>query len=401
MSFWSDPIGFVYQLLLGLLTGWGLPADAAQFILYLVGAFALATGAMLFVVFLIWLERKLIGRVQDRLGPNRVGPFGLFQTIADMLKIFTKELITPAGVDPVPYNAAPILAVAAVLAVWAVLPIGIRLYGVDLNVGILYVVAVGALGELGIILAGWGSDNKYALLGAFRSVAQLISYEVPMVIILLAPVMMSRSLSLNDIVKAQDVPYLISMPAAALVFFIALVAETGRAPFDLVEAESELVAGFNIEYSGLKFGMFYVADFLHAFTASMLFAALFLGGWRGPGAEAFPFLGAFYFLIKTSLVYFVTLMMRAALPRFRIDQMMDLSWKILTPLALGLIGTMALADKLVPENLAWLKIVVLIVVNLAALWITNTLINRSQKTIERPLVGDPARPVARPPRVQA
>ena len=297
----------------------------------LAGAFILAMGSMLFVLVLIWFERKIIGRFQDRFGPNRVGPWGIIQPLADMLKIFTKEHITPIGIDPVPYNLGPVLAVAAVLGVWAVLPFTISLVGADLDVSVLYVVAIGGLGEIAVVLSGWGSNNKYALLAAFRSVAQLLSYEVPLVIALLVPVMLSGSLSLNEIVRGQVIPFVIIAPVAAFIFFLASIAEVGRSPFDLTEAESELVAGFNIEYSGLKFGMFYVADFLHAFTISLLFAVLFLGGWHGPYAEQYPLLGLVYFMLKAGIVYFIGVWMRASFPRFRIDQMMAISWKLLTP----------------------------------------------------------------------
>ncbi len=180
-----------------MLISWGLSTELSRILLYILGAFALAIGAMIFTVFLIWLERKLIGRYQDRFGPNRVGPFGIFQTIADMLKIFTKEFITPDGADRIPYNLAPILNVAGVLFVYAVLPFAINFLGVNLNVGVLYIIAAGAIGELGIILAGWGSNNKYALFGAFRAIGQMISYEVPMILTLLIPVMFSGSMGLN------------------------------------------------------------------------------------------------------------------------------------------------------------------------------------------------------------
>ncbi len=190
-SFWADPIGFVILWFISLLQGWGLPGDLVLLISYIVGALLLATGSLLLVIFLIWVERKIGGRVQDRLGPNRVGPFGLIQPIADMLKIFTKEFITPDGADKFIYNLAPILSVGAVIMIWAVVPFTITLFGSNLNVGILYIVGVGGLGDLGIILAGWGSNNKFALMGAFRAVAQLLSYEVPMVISLLIPVMLT------------------------------------------------------------------------------------------------------------------------------------------------------------------------------------------------------------------
>lgn len=399
MGFWDflkDPIGFLTAWFNGLLLSWGLAPGVAQVIGFVLGAFVLATGAMLFVTLLIWFERKVIGRIQDRLGPNRVGPWGIFQSIADMLKIFTKEYVTPLGVDWLPYNLAPILSVASVLVVWAVLPFSITFYGADLNVGLLFVIAVGAMGELAIVMAGWGSNNKYALLGAFRAVGQMISYATPMVVALLVPVMMAGSLSLNEIVRQQEVWYVLISPAAALIFFIASIAEVGRSPFDLVEAESELVSGFNIEYSGLKFGMFFVGEFLHAFTAALLFATLFLGGWRGPGAEQFPILGFFYYFIKTGLVYFVTVLMRGSLPRFRMDQMMDLNWKVLTPLSLVVLLVTALANKLlVGLALGW-RVAVLVLLNGVVLWVVNWLLLRYDRRRVRPEVTSVRRPVARP-----
>ncbi|MGA9399079.1 MAG: NADH-quinone oxidoreductase subunit NuoH [Anaerolineaceae bacterium] len=393
MDFWSDPYLFLVNWLHGLLVGWGLPDATASFILMFAGAFVLAMGAMLFVLGLIWFERKLIGRFQDRFGPNRVGPWGIIQPLADMLKIFTKEHITPAGVDPLPYNLGPVLAVAAVLAIWAVLPFTLSLVGADLDVSLLYVVAIGGLGEIAVVLSGWGSNNKYALLAAFRSIAQLLSYEVPLVIALLVPVMLSGSLSLNRIVHEQGVWYIALAPVAAFIFFIASIAEVGRSPFDLTEAESELVAGFNIEYSGLKFGMFYVADFLHAFTISLLFAVLFLGGWRGPYAEQYPLLGLLYFMLKAGVVYFINIWMRASFPRFRIDQMMAISWKLLTPLAIGAVILTAVIDKLLQygqllPNGDIVRVMVMVGANLFLVLIAGAVINlqrRKQSLQEFPL----------------
>ena len=191
-NFWSDPFSFLIQWFNSLLLGWGWPAATVQVVGYAVGAFILVAGSLFFCLLLIWAERKIGGRVQDRLGPNRVGPFGLFQAVADMLKIFTKEFVTPDGVDKVVYNLAPILSVAAVIMLWAVIPFTITLMAMTCTVGVLYIVAVGGLAEMGIVMAGWGSNNKFALLGAFRAVAQLISYEVPMVVSLLLPVMLRR-----------------------------------------------------------------------------------------------------------------------------------------------------------------------------------------------------------------
>ncbi len=408
--FLADPIPFIADWLRTLLTEWGLSIGLIQVIFFILSAGLLTVGGMLFTVGLIWLERKLGGRFQDRIGPNRVGPWGIFQPIADMLKIFTKEFITPDGTDKVMYNLAPILAVSSVLGVLAVVPFSSTVYGVNLDVGVLYLIAIGAIGELGIILAGLGSNNKYALLGGFRAVAQLITYEVPLVLTLLIPVMLSGSMALNDIARTQTTWYIFLAPVAALVFFIASVAENARAPFDLVEADSEIVAGFNIEYSGLKFGMFYVADFLHAFTSALVFATIFLGGWRGPGAETVPILGFIYLLIKTAVVYFIGLALRFTLPRFRIDQMLALNWKYLTPLALFSVLLTTIVDKSLPVGSGWLKLGVLLVANvllflLADLLLTRFL-NHQRKQIPlaagpRPVVVAPAKPAAEPGEVNS
>ena len=395
MSFISDRVISISDWLLSVLMSWGLSAFWVQLILFILGAGLLSLGAMLFTIFLIWLERKLGGRIQDRIGPNRVGPWGLFQPFADMVKIFTKEYITPTGADVVLFNLAPILAIAAVLAMWAVIPLSSTVYGVNINIGVIYVLAIGALGELGIILAGLGSNNKYALLGGFRSVALLLSYTVPMSISLLVPVMLAGSMGLNDIAAAQRVWFIFQAPLAALVFFIASIAENGRAPFDLIEADSEIVAGFNIEYSGLKFGMFYVADFLHAFTAALIFTTIFLGGWRGPGAELYPILGFFYLLIKTALVYFLTILIRFSLPRLRLDHMMAFNWKYMVPLSLVALLVTAIIDKALAASQDWLRIAVLMAVNIVIFLVMDRLVSvyRRRKSMERSVVSQP-RPVA-------
>lgn len=347
MEFLVDPISFLGNWLQGLFEGFGMTPNLAIALVKFLGGAALGTFSLLFVVFTIWLERKLYARIQDRLGPNRVGPWGIFQTLPDMVKIFTKEYITPDGADKVVYNLAPILAVAAVILVWAVLPLAPTIVGSEVNVGVLYVVAVGAIGTLSLIMAGWSSNNKYALLGAFRAVSQMVSYEIPMVIALLVPVILAGSMGLNSIVESQKVWYVLVAPLAGLLFVISSQAEIGRAPFDLLEAESELVAGYQTEYSGLKFGMFYVGEFLHAFTVSALATALFLGGWRGPGAEQSAFLGLFWFFIKAFAVYFFVIVFRISMPRLRIDQLLNFNWKFLTPIALTLLIATALVEKIV------------------------------------------------------
>jgi len=400
----SDPYGFLTQWFNNLLLHQGLPETTVRLISFAVGSLILVLGSLLFCLLLIWAERKIGGRVQDRLGPNRVGPYGIVQAVADMMKIFTKEFVTPAGVDKVVYNLAPVLSVAAVIMIWAVIPFTITFFGTDLNVGVLYIVAVGGLAEMGIVMAGWGSNNKFALLGAFRAVAQLISYEVPMVVALLLPVMLSGSMKLSEIVRSQDVWYIITAPVAAAIFFITSLAENGRAPFDLMEAESEIVAGFNVEYSGLKFGFFFVGDFLHAFTIALLFSVLFLGGWRGPAADQIPILGFFYLGIKTAIVYFFGLLVRFSLPRFRIDQMMNLNWKMLTPLSLGILIATALVDKgsanllssMAPTARLIVRSIILVLANVLVVWSFSDIFDVALGKRPRPVVALEPRPVARP-----
>jgi NADH-quinone oxidoreductase subunit H len=402
MNFISDPISFIANWLMNLLLNWGVSQILANAILKFIGAFLLGTFGFALVIFTIWLERKLYGRIQDRLGPNRVGPWGIFQTFPDMIKIFTKEYITPHGADKIVYNLAPILSVSAVLLTWAVIPFAPTVVGSEVNVGVLYIVAVGAIGSLGIILAGWSSNNKYSLVGAFRAVAQVVSYEVPMVLALLVPVLLGQSMGVNSLVYAQNVWFIFLSPVAALIFFISCMAETGRAPFDLLEAESELVAGFQTEYSGLKFGMFYVGEFLHAFTISALVATLFLGGWRGPWAEQLPILGVAWFFIKAFLVYFVVVLIRISMPRLRIDQMLNFNWKFLTPLALVLLIVTAIVEKsfiaIVPGlNLSdaaipWVRAGMHLLVNLIIILITIQLL-KNHRIKEVRVVAKP-RPVA-------
>jgi NADH-quinone oxidoreductase subunit H len=345
----KDPLGTLGGLLTSLLTSIGLAPQAIAVIEMIIGVVLIASFSLVLPLFLIWFERRVVARMQDRIGPNRVGPQGLLQTVADAIKLMIKEDITPIGADKFVYNAAPILSVVAIISMWAVLPFASNILGTALNVGALYIVSVGSLGTLAIMMGGWASNNKYALLGAFRTVAQLVSYEAPMILSLLVPVILARSMDMNGIVQAQPVWFIVAAPIAALIFFVSSVAEVGRTPFDLLEAESEIVAGFHIEYSGMKFGMFFVAEFLHAFTVGALTAVLFLGGWQGPFVQQVPLLGVIYFMFKAFVGYFIIILMRSALPRIRIDHMLDLNWKFLVPVSLAVIVVTIVVDKLVQQ----------------------------------------------------
>ncbi len=331
-----------------------------DFLMNVLGVVILSTFCLLIVIFLIWLERKVIARIQRRIGPNRVGGrYGLLQTVADVIKLLIKEDITPTGADKVAYLLAPFLTVMAALMVWAVMPFAPNIIGVDLNIGIFFFLAISSVSVVALLLAGWGSNNKYALLGAFRSVAQLVSYEVPMILALLVPILLARSMSTVDIVNAQTVPYLIVAPLAALIFFISSLAETGRTPFDLLEAESEIVAGFHVEYGGMKFGMFFLAEFVSTLFMSGFFATVFLGGYRLFGLETLVIgdgwvignlLGLIIFFVKMFAVYFVYIWIRGTLPRVRVDQILNFNWKFLVPVSLALVMMTAVLDKLLPAT---------------------------------------------------
>jgi len=317
-----------------------------------------------------------------------------------MIKIFTKEITTPAGADKVAFSIAPVLAAASVLLIWAVIPYSATVVGANLNVGVLYIVAVGSIGIVAVLMAGWSSNNKFALLGAFRAVAQMISYEVPMVLALLIPVLLARSMGVNDIVTAQTPWFVIIAPLAALIFLITSMAEVGRAPFDLIEAESEIVAGFHTEYSGMNFGWVYVAEFLHVWTIGALIATFFLGGWRGPGAETVPILGIVYFYIKTFIGYFAITWIRLSLPRVRIDQLMAFNWKFLTPLVLVVLVVTAIVDKVL-ENIGverWVYALVMLAANLLITWITVLILQKLEPRRAKQRLKFEPRPVAVAPK---
>ncbi len=339
------------QWLQSVLVGWGIPVGLATFIRLAVQATGILIFALTMVLGLIWLERKIAARIQDRLGPNRQGPYGLLQTVADAMKLLGKEDVTPAAADKLTFNLAPIFAVFTVIMLFGVIPFANGFVGADLNIAALYIVALGSIGIMAVLMAGWGSNNKYALLGGFRVVAQLLSYEVPMILAILTVVIVAGTMSLNGIAQQQGGLfgfgwYVFVMPLTFLIYFISALAEGERTPFDLLEAESEIVSGYNVEYSGMKFAWFYLAFFMNTFILSSIAVTLFLGGWQGPFVDQVPLLGLVYFGVKVLIVMYLNMWVRATFPRLRIDQMMNLAWKVLVPLALVGVLMTAVAVKL-------------------------------------------------------
>ncbi|UCG25695.1 MAG: NADH-quinone oxidoreductase subunit NuoH [Chloroflexota bacterium] len=338
----------------------------SEAIIDIVQILVICTFLLVITLGLIWILRKVVARIQDRVGPNRVGGrYGLLQTVADAMKLLTKEDITPAGADKLAFNLAPLVIVIAALLMWAVIPFAPGAIGTDINVAVFYVLAVSSVSVVSLLLAGWGSNNKYALLGAFRAVAQLVSYEVPMVMALIIPVLLAGTMSTQGIVEAQSVWYVLVVPLSALIFLISALAELGQTPFDLLEADSEIVAGYHIEYSGMKFAMFFLAEFINALFMGALFTTIYLGGWRGPGAEEVPLLGLVYFLLKTFAMYFIFVWIRGTLPRVRIDQLLNFNWKFLVPITLALILVVAVVQKAIPADMnEWGAAAVLLATNI-------------------------------------
>jgi len=370
MNFWNDPLKIVADWLTGIFTGWGMPAVIAGVLVAFIGTLLLITVLMVLDIFLVWLERKVVARFQDRLGPNRVGLFGLIQPFADIVKLLIKEDTTPEGADRVVYNLAPILSMMSVLILWAIVPLAPVMLGVDLNVGLLYIIAAGAIGTLSIIMAGWSSNNKFATIGAFRQVAVMVSFEIPMVAMLLIPTIFAKSMGMNGIVQAQNTWYVILSPLGALIFLIAAIAELGRAPFDMAEGESELVSGYNIEYSGMKFGMFYAGELLHALTFGGFWAILFFGGYRFFGLEKVsPFLAVIILLAKALVGYWAIMWVKYTMMRIRIDHMLAFNWKFLTPLSFVLLMVTALLNALLAGTPGWVYVIGMFLSNVLVAWI--------------------------------
>ena len=292
---------------------------------------------LLFIAYLTYFERKVIGAMQLRKGPNVVGPFGLLQPIADGIKLLTKETIFPDNSSKFLFILSPVLTFALALIAWAVIPVDYKVVLSDINVGLMYIFAISSLGIYGIIVAGWSSNSRYAFLGSLRSAAQMISYEVSIGLIIISVLLSSGSLNLTDIVLSQqNMWYVIPHFPMFVIFFISTLAETNRAPFDLPEAESELVAGYNVEYSSMSFGLFFLGEYGNMILMSSMSTILFLGGWLPPfESQYFDLIpGYLWFLMKVVLLLFVFLWVRATLPRYRYDQLMTLGWKLFLPLSL-------------------------------------------------------------------
>ncbi len=303
------------------------------------------------VMFIVWLERRMSAFFQERLGPNRVGPFGLLQSVVDAVKLLGKEVIRPTATDKWVFLLAPAICFVPALLLYPILPFGKGLVLVNLNIGLLYFVAISSTTTIYIIMAGWGSNNKYSLLGGMRTVAQMISYEIPLIFSMIGIIMLVGSLNLVDIVNAQARLWFIHVqPLAFMIFLIASIAELNRAPFDLPEAEQELVAGYHTEYSGMQFAFFYLAEYANLFSLSILGVTLFLGGYQGP---FFP--SWIWFIGKVYAMIMVYMWIRWTLPRIRMDKMMKLNWKFLIPLSLFNILATGFMIKAWPTIQQWMR----------------------------------------------
>lgn len=293
------------------------------------GLLAMFTALSVVVLSMVWLERKALGRLQRRLGPTRTGPMGLMQPIADAVKLILKEDIIPDSADKAIFWAAPVIVVMSAFMIWVTIPGAEGLVLRNLDLGLFYITAFAVIGILGLVLAGWGSANKYGVLGGLRSAAQLISYEIPVIMVVVAVAMLAQSLDLQVIVAQQNpVPYALILPLGMVVFFIAGLAEVGRTPFDIYHAESEVVGGPFVEYSGAHWSVFFLAEYINTFAIAALVTLLFLGGWAGP---LLP--GVVWFLIKVYAVILVVFWIRGTFPRLRIDQLMAFAWKAMVPLS--------------------------------------------------------------------
>ena len=367
----------------GVLSGWGVPVWGVKLIIDIIVVIILLVIGVLAVLIFTPMERKVIARMQDRPGPNRVWPYGLLQALADAIKMLTKEDVTPARSERALHMLAALLVAVPALLVYAVLPFGPKIIGQDLNVGVLYIVAISTIHVLAVIIAGWGSNNKFALLSSSRVVNQLLAYEVPMVLCILAVVLFSETMSTQGIVEAQTIPYFIVMPIAGLIFLVCSLAEANRSPVDLIEADSEMVAGYIVEYSGMKFAMFFIAEYVNMFAVGILFSTLFLGGYKFFGLENLaPVLTPVIVFTKATFVIFLMLWFRATFPRMRFDHLVGFAWKFLVPLALVNLLIGAVVVKVVGG--VWGQAGLMLLVNVVVIVVTGIIVNRAARNIDDP-----------------
>jgi NADH-quinone oxidoreductase subunit H len=377
LNFWVELGAWVG----GLMTSWGLPPWAVNLIADILGVLILLILGVMAVLIFTPMERKVIARMQDRPGPNRVWPYGLLQALADAIKMLTKEDITPRRADRALHMLAALIVAIPALLIYAVLPWGPGLIGQDLNIGILYIVAISSIHVLAIVIAGWGSNNKFSLLSAFRVVNQLLAYEIPMVLCILAVVLFSKTMSTQGIVEAQTVPYFVVMPVAGFIFLVSALAEANRSPVDLIEADSEMVAGYMVEYSGMKFAMFFIAEYVNMFAAAILISTLFLGGWKFFGLEDLaPVLTPVIVFAKSVFVIFCMLWFRATFPRMRFDHLVGFAWKFMVPLAMANLMVGALVVKLTES--VWGQAGLMLVSNVILIAVTFFILNRAARKVK-------------------
>jgi len=338
-----------FQLILKT-AGW--PDWAVYLTPAIVGILIIIIFVLTVVIVFIWWERRLISRFQIRLGPNRCGPEGILQPIATAIKILLKEDIVPEKADKLIHFIAPVTVFVPILLIFAVVPFGDGAILVDLNVGIIYVIAISSISVIGIFMAAWGSGNKYSYISGMRSIAQMVSYEIPVVLSIVGIALVTGSFSMLKIVEAQSIPFILLQPLGFLIFFLGSLAEMNRSPFDLLEADSEIVAGYHIEYSGMKFAMFYLGEYGVALAYSGIITTLFLSGWQGPLLP--PVL---WFIIKVMLVFSAIIWMRATLPRLRVDQLMSFAWKFLLPMAVINLLLVAIEVLVLPAGLQWVMVI--------------------------------------------
>ena len=333
--------------------------DMTMVLEWVIKSIALILFGIVGFAYTTYYERRALARIQTRIGPNRAGPAGLLQPVADAIKLIFNEELIPTKADKFLFLLAPVLTVLPSLIIWAVIPWGtsitlfgreISLYLADINVGVLYLMAVASIAVYGIVIAGWSSNSKYPLLGGLRATAQIISYELSLGLAFVGPILIANSMSLVQIVEKQQETawFIVLQPLGFVIFFLAVLAEVNRAPFDMPEAEQELVGGYHTEYSGMKFALFFMAEYIKMIAVSAIAATLFLGGYSGPWVESLPWLGPIYLLIKIIILLFVFIWIRGTLPRFRYDRLMSFGWKIMLPAALINVFLTAVVIMLLP-----------------------------------------------------